>query len=641
MSGIDALLASLPAWTLVGGKGGVGKTTCAAALATRSAESGVTTLILSTDPAGALADVLGTSLTGEPLGVASTPRLFACQLDAAAARSEFLAKWADVLTTIIDRGTYLDRDDIAGLVDSTLPGIDETMALVALSDLADRGEWQRVVIDTAPTGHTLRLLALPDTFNAVIDLLDTMQGKHRFMVSALMHRYRPDEADAFLADLRKKVASLKVLLTDEKRTGVVLVSRPEPLVVAETVRYADALVTLGIAVRAVVVNAAPDATGAVTSSVSTVRQVLPDASVFIVRGLGVLSPGTAGIQRWSSGVRPLSRSAPSARRGATPRAAPRIRRPLSTLEHAKSLLSSLPPVVIVGGKGGVGKTTISCALALAFARGGSRESPVAGRRAAVLLVSTDPAPSIADALDQPVDDAENDVRDGCGLRARQIDATAAFDRWREEYQSRVDAAFDALLGPGMDAAHDRAVARQLFALAPPGIDELYALIWLGDALAEGKFERIVIDPAPTGHLIRLLEMPSLALEWTHRLLRLMLKYRELAGGGDLAAELLAFARRTRAVGELLVDPARAGVIVVALDEPIVRLEATRVIDRVRALKNAVPALIWNRARAVPAPLPAEPPVRQFVAAALNPPPVGVERLLAWFDDWRSRGSDGE
>jgi arsenite-transporting ATPase len=259
----------------------------------------------------------------------------------------------------------------------------------------------------------------------------------------------------------------------------------------------------------------------------------------------------------------------------------------------------------------------------------------------VLLVSTDPAPSIADALDQPVDDAENEVRDGCGLRARQIDATAAFDRWREEYQSRVDAAFDALLGPGMDAAHDRAVARQLFALAPPGIDELYALIWLGDALAEGKFERIVIDPAPTGHLIRLLEMPSLALEWTHRLLRLMLKYRELAGGGDLAAELLAFARRTRAVGELLVDPARAGVIVVALDEPIVRLEATRVIDRVRALKNAVPALIWNRARAVPAPLPAEPPVRQFVAAALNPPPVGVERLLAWFDDWRSRGSDGE
>src|SRR5215208_6351532 len=104
------------------------------------------------------------------------------------------------------------------------------------------------------------------------------------------------------------------------------------------------------------------------------------------------------------------------------------------------------------------------------------------------------------------------------------------------------------MGPGLDAAHDRAIARQLLSLAPPGIDELYALVWLGDALAEGQYERIVVDPAPTGHLIRLLEMPALALDWSHRLLRLMLKYRELAGGGELGAELLTFARRTRSVG---------------------------------------------------------------------------------------------
>jgi arsenite-transporting ATPase len=303
---------------------------------------------------------------------------------------------------------------------------------------------------------------------------------------------------------------------------------------------------------------------------------------------------------------------------------------VAQLPTASSAIVSLPPVLIVGGKGGVGKTSVSCALALAFARDGHR----------TILVSTDPAHSVGDALDQPIEDAETVVSGGCGLHARQIDASAAFARWRAEYQSRVDAAFDGLLGPGLDASHDRAIARELFALAPPGIDELYALVWLGDALAEGLFDRIVIDPAPTGHLIRLLEMPALALDWSHRLLRLMLKYRELAGGGELGAELLAFARRTRSVGDMLRDRQRAGVLVVALDEAIVRLETERVIARIRSLGDHVPALIWNRVHEVPRPLPVAPAVRQFVAAEVSPPPVGPARLLGWLEEWRALRGDG-
>ena len=108
----------------------------------------------------------------------------------------------------------------------------------------------------------------------------------------------------------------------------------------------------------------------------------------------------------------------------------------------------------------------------------------------------------------------------------------------------------------------------------------------------------------------------------------------------MSADLLSFARRTRAVSELLADSSRSGVLVVALDEPIVRLETSRVIDRVRALHNAVPAVIWNRVRDAPDPLPVEPPVRQFVAAELDDPPVGVSRLLEWLDDWRALGHDG-
>jgi len=632
MNGIDALLASLPPWTFVGGKGGVGKTTCAAALAARSAQNGIPTLVLSTDPAGTLTDALGSTLTGDPRPVAAKPLLAAAQLDAAAARAEFLARFGDVVATIIDRGTYLDREDIRGLVDSTLPGVDETMAVLALADLPARDDWKRVILDTAPTGHTLRLLALPETFLALIELLDTMQGKHRFMVSALMHRYRPDAADAFIGELRSKVARLRDLTTDASRAAVLLVSRPEPVVVAETVRYADALAAMHMTVGAVVLNVIAEPRDAYTeAAIEAIRDAVPEASLFTVGACGSLHPGLPGVEHWSSGVRQLVRPrrsrSPGVRRGdALERTVS-----LAALPVAASVLGSFPPVLIVGGKGGVGKTTVSCAIALASARSGHR----------TFLVSTDPAPSIADALDQPIGDVEAEVRDGHGLVARQIDATAAFSRWRAEYQSRVDSAFDALLGPGLDAAHDRAIARQLFALAPPGIDELYALIWLGDALADATYDRIVIDPAPTGHLIRLLEMPALALDWSHRILRLMLKYRELAGGGgELAAELLAFARRTRAVAALLQDATRAGVLVVALDEPVVRLETPRVIQRVRSLGDHVPALIWNRVREIPAPLPVEPPVRQFVAAAVAPSLVGAARLIEWHDGWRALDFDG-
>ena len=132
------------------------------------------------------------------------------------------------------------------------------------------------------------------------------------------------------------------------------------------------------------------------------------------------------------------------------------------------------------------------------------------------------------------------------LVTRQIDATAAFARFRDEYRAKIDALFDAVLSRGVNVAHDRAILRDLLSLAPPGIDELYALSILGETLAAGRFGRVVVDPAPTGHLLRLLEMPALALDWSHRLMRLMLKYREIAGLGDAAQELLEFARHARA-----------------------------------------------------------------------------------------------
>src|SRR6185503_18038534 len=139
------------------------------------------------------------------------------------------------------------------------------------------------------------------------------------------------------------------------------------------------------------------------------------------------------------------------------------------------------------------------------------------------------------------------------LTAVQLDATRAFSTFRDSYRDRIDALFEGLASRGVDAAHDRQIIRDLFALAPPGIDEVYALTVIGEELEKGRFDTIVIDPAPTGHLLRLLDMPRLAVAWSHQLMRLMLKYREVVSLGDAAQELLDFARRTKAVESRLVD----------------------------------------------------------------------------------------
>jgi arsenite-transporting ATPase len=585
VSALDALLDSLPRTSLLVGKGGVGKTTCAVELATAFAHRGMRTLLLSTDPAAALASVLGSPVESEASPVASIANLDARQLDALELRNRFLAARRDVIAEIVDRGTYLDREDVEGLVDAALPGVDEIFALLALTDiLADRASvYERIVVDTAPTGHTLRLLALPETFRALVAMLDRMQEKHRFMVRALTHRYRRDRADEFLEDMRLRIERLRSALSDGSSLAALLVTRIEPVVEAESKRYLEHLHELHIRVAAVIVNAAHAGT-------ESYRLKTGIPHVWIARGEMRATTGTA---------------------------------------KDEASLPVIRTITIVGGKGGVGKSTVATALALNVATAPDSR---------VLLVSTDPAPSIADALGETSaewvrHDLEHVLAAVPGLTVRQMDASAAFSRIRDEYQERIDALFGALVSRGVDVQQDREILRDLLALAPPGIDELFALSLLGDALAEQRFTHIVVDPAPTGHLLRLLDMPAVALDWTHRLMRLMLKYRDVVGLGDTAEELLAFAKRTRALDHLL-HSANAGVVIVSLDEPVVRAETERLVHALGARGIGVPAIIWNRVTHAPAPLPATPPVHQFFAVETNPPPIGIDPIREWSRTWR-------
>ncbi len=622
MSSLDSLIEQLPRTSLIVGKGGVGKTTCAAGLAVAFARRGEPVLLLSTDPAAALAEVMGIPIGTEAMPVESVPGLDARQLAAGELRHNFLDRWRDVIAEIIDRGTYLDRADVDGLVDAALPGADEIFSLLAVAHiLADpSSRHRRIVVDTAPTGHTLRLLALPDTFRALLAMLDEMQDKHRFMVRALTHRYRRDRADEFIDDMRSRIDRLRMTLADPAALAAVVVVREEPLVVAETVRYVRDLSALQIRIAALIVNAAEP-----TAARIAVGESLP--TYFIPRR----EPprGVDAVADTISRLGPISR-------GATRRSS-NARAPLAAAPAFQdtAVAELVRPLTVVGGKGGVGKSTVACALAIAAADEGRDD---------VLLVSTDPAPSIADAFGQSGaawGDRERPVEGVPGLVARQMDASAAFARLRDEYQDRIDAMFNAIVRRGVDADRDRRIMRNLLSLAPPGIDELFALSLLGDALFERRFTRVIVDPAPTGHLLRLLEMPALALDWTHRLMRLMLKYREAVGLGSAAEELLAFAKRTRALDALLHDAGRAGVLIVALDEPVVRAETARLTAAVDSLGIGVIGVVWNRVTNTAPPLPESYARRQFCADNASPSPIGVDALRAWARSWYEMNRSAE
>jgi arsenite/tail-anchored protein-transporting ATPase len=612
VSAADALVQQLPRITLVVGKGGVGKTTTAAALAMHSAERVAPTRVLSTDPAKALPSVLGHQLSTTAAPVPGFERLEAQVLDAGELRAQFMARWGDTIRTILDRGTYLDDTDIGPLVDTAMPGSDEIFSALELARLIGDSGAPRLVVDTAPTGHTLRLLNLPRTFRALIRLLDAMQSKHRFMVRTLTRSYRADQADAFLTEMTTLVTALEGALRDPKACAAVMVTNAQPLVVAETVRYLEQLRELRVSVRAIVWNGVA---GPSTPPVAEVNQ-------YVVPRLESWPVGRDGLRQWLDAMTEARSSAGPAKRAAGARSQPAASASSQTASNAGvDFERIIRPLTIVAGKGGVGKTTVACVLGLRAAE--SKRT---------LLVSTDPAPSLADALRQPIPDADTAVTGAPRLFARQMDASAAFARLRSEYEARVDALFDGLVAGGVDLSQDRAVARDLLSLAPPGVDEVYALSLLSDALFKDHYERVIVDPAPTGHLLRLLEMPELALAWSHQLLRLMLKYKDVTGLGETAQEILEFARNLRAVDALLRDEQRCATVLVTLDEPVVQTETARLAGAVRERGVSVAAVIRNRATSRPA-LPVPEAQVQLEAPATDPPPVGVAALVQWSNSW--------
>jgi arsenite-transporting ATPase len=572
------------------GKGGVGKTTTAGALAVAAADAGQRTHLLSTDPAHSVGDLFQLELPpGVPTNAPCAPRLALEELDAKGYADVWI-RWArEPLLELIDRGTYLDPEDIRGFLELSLPGVDEIGAVLRLTDLAAQDEPARVVIDTAPTGHTLRLLDVGSILQGWRAAFAAMEEKADAVLTGLFHRRITLAAHDVILDLERRADVFQREVVQQG--AAVVVERRGRLVEAESERLRGALAERGLEVGARVLT-------------------LPPGEAAPRRTPGVIAipwreglVGCEKLREWGSAGEP------------------RARRPVAATAGSPSAATWLGglgvELILFVGKGGVGKTTCAAAAALGLA---------ADRR--VVLLGTDPAGSLADVLDRPVPPEGAQVE---GVRVREIQAGVEFAQFRDRYRDDVENAF-ARLGAAQGLALDRRVVASLLDLAPPGADELFAVMALLEESEPGSL--LVVDAAPTGHLLRLLEMPGLALDWTRQLMRVLVKYRATLGLDAFAERLLDFAKQLKGLNLRLHDPARTAAVVVSLEGPLVAAETERLERRLVAGGVQVRARIRNRATGPDDGERAGPPGLQRIRAPLvDPPPVGAAALADFFRSW--------
>lgn len=640
----------------------MGKTTCSAAYALALAVSHTPfgpILLVSTDPAHSLGDALAVRLSSTPRSVARGVR--AVELDAPRAFTRWLAVHRAALGQALEHGTWLDASDIDALLQLPLPGVDELVGMLEIARLArptpgPRAHPRIIVVDTAPTGHTLRLLASPAAVATVAEVLDALQQEHRLIRQQFARVGRPEAADRLIALLARQAHELSSILRDPARVSFRWVTLPEGLSVAETGDGIAALERSGIRVDEVIVNRVLDNKSrcaicdrrwaAEARAIARIQRGIGRARVIRVIPAALREPrGIAPLRIIGHHLtsRPATKAtvrAPRAPHGSV------FSLPADAATVSPEYLDVLKgaALLFVGGKGGVGKTTVAAATALQLAR--------ANRRGRTLLLSTDPAHSLADVLGVSGAAVGDVPRTLAGappnLVVREIDAARVLAARRADLQQ----AFDEIsTSVGADLA--RGDAADLIELAPPGIDELFGI--LSVIGARGDYDLIVVDTAPTGHALRLLELADAARAWVHVLMRVLLKYRSAVPPGQLGRALVDLSQSIRELQTLMHDPSHTRFVVVTRGANVPRLETERLLDRLRTLKLAAPALVINALTLAPggcrrcrAAAAAEKPVlaawrRRCRAASRRcviiqtplaaPPPRGVAALERWARTW--------
>ena len=442
------------------GKGGVGKTSIACASAVMLADSGKRVLLVSTDPASNLDEVLGVSLENNPTPVPGVPNLKALNIDPEAAakayRESMVAPYRGLLP---DSAIASMEEQFSGSCTVEIAAFDEFARL--LGGTSTMTDFDHVLFDTAPTGHTLRLLSLPSAWSDFL-AASTTGASCLGPLSGLQTQQN------LYADTVKT-------LGDPKTTTLVLVARPEISALREAERTSKELADQGVHNQHLVVNGVFRASDladpfaqAMEQRAQTALRNIPKELANLPRTEIPLAPkGLVGIEA----IRSINQ----------------IVQPDSIIKETPFVTSFLPlghlidelarpghGVILTMGKGGVGKTTLAAAIAVALADKGFQ----------VRLGTTDPAAHLAGTLDG---DLPN-------LKVFRIDPKAEIAAYSAEVL--------ATAGKDLDA-QGRAMLEE--DLRSPCTEEIAVFRAFADAIAKGEGGFVVLDTAPTGHTILLLD----------------------------------------------------------------------------------------------------------------------------------------
>ena len=562
---------------LLGGKGGVGKTTCATAAALRLAAlaPGRTLLLVSTDPAHSLRDCLA--------GYAPPANLQVLELDAQQYLNAFREQNGPMLREIAAAGTFLDDEDINQFLNLSLPGLDELMAFLEISAWVEARRYDCIVVDTAPSGHTLRLLAMPELIRRWLGMLEALLAKRRHMRRVFSRDSSPDHLDLFVAAWKSLLQRMESLLRDPARSQFVPVTIAEPLGVHVTLALLEDLRGRRIPVSDLIVNRLHFESGCPACSAAASAEQIQIQHLMA----GIEAPCSAwGMELFAEEVRGrelLSGFWEHARPiSPAPACAVRPRSLPPAVQNPVTPPSAETRFVLFAGKGGVGKTTLSCVTAIRLAR----DFP--DKR--VLLFSTDPAHSLSACLQTEIGPRPTDLFPG--LTAIEIDAQAEFGKLKARYAKDLERFLESV-SRGFDLTYDRVVLEKMMDLAPPGLDEIMALTRIMDFLAWASYDVFVLDCAPTGHLIRLLELPDLINEWLRAFFNLFLKYERILRLPGFADELVGISRNLKKLRELLRDPAASVLYAVSIPTQMALEETKDLVAACDRMGVAVPLVFLN------------------------------------------------
>ena len=448
------------------GKGGVGKTSLSTAAAIALADSGRRVLLVSTDAASNLDDMLGVPLRNQAQAVPGVPGLDMLNIDPdAAAEAYRLRVLAQLEANASDDERKTVREQLSGACTTEIAAFDEFAALLA-GEAEGSGGYNHIVFDTAPTGHTLRLLSLPKAWSGFLagnDRGASCLGPHSGLK---MQEARFNAALAALGD-----ASL---------TTVVLVTRPDPRPMQEAARTAGELRTLGLSNQRLVVNGVFHASGPGDATACAIEALGREAMATMPEALARLPRDEVPLRAFDTVGLPALRALLGS--GAAPAALPEAGRsaadlPAEPLGRLADELAALGHgLVMVMGKGGVGKTTIAAALAVGLVQRGH----------SVHLTTTDPAAHVAQTLNGSLP----------GLKVGRIDPRQETDA----YIAKMMAA------RGKDLNLDEAGRALLLEdLQSPCTEEVAVFHAFSRVVNEARSAFVVLDTAPTGHSLLLMD----------------------------------------------------------------------------------------------------------------------------------------